>query len=441
MRITVFSVFLILMQIAFVLIYATTTVYAPEGTAQVAVAFPADISGGYSYFNDLHVLVFIGLGMMMSFVYRNSYTAAGMSLLLASFSVLWSILNYAFWQQAVLSLSNFSFLPIGQDTLAAADYAAAAVLVTFGVLMGRVSAAQAVVLAFFEVIVYNILVAIGAKIMVITDIGGSTHVFFFGSLFGLVASGVLAKLSNRVGELALSAPAHTSSTTAMVGTLFSWCFWPSFNSYTASNDVRESHAIVNTYIALCSSTIMAFAVSRLVGSGQDRARVAVLGTVAGGVAMGVGSVMLVRNFGALLIGAFAGASSVIAQQYLTPALNAVGVPDTVGAFSAFGIPGLIGTVVGMITSAAYVSSEYAPFGVLATALTWPELIVNNRGSGTQGAFQLAYLALALGFGLVFGAVGGFLMWLCPALETTYNDAEEWVLEGEVLEADVELQAR
>ena len=46
------------------------------------------------------------------------------------------------------------------------------------------------------------------------------------------------------------------------GTVFLWCFWPSFNSALAQGDV-QSRAVVNTYLSLCASCVVSFAVSAL----------------------------------------------------------------------------------------------------------------------------------------------------------------------------------
>ena len=50
---------------------------------------------------------------------------------------------------------------------------------------------------------------------------------------------------------------------AMVGSLFLWVFWPSFNSG-ALEGVDRHRAVVNTYIALASCCVTTFAVSAFV---------------------------------------------------------------------------------------------------------------------------------------------------------------------------------
>ena len=50
---------------------------------------------------------------------------------------------------------------------------------------------------------------------------------------------------------------------AMIGSLFLWLFWPSFNSGGLDGEDRH-RAVVNTYLALASCCVTAFAVSALV---------------------------------------------------------------------------------------------------------------------------------------------------------------------------------
>ena len=51
---------------------------------------------------------------------------------------------------------------------------------------------------------------------------------------------------------------------SMVGTLFLWVFWPSFNAAVADPEDARHRAILNTYLALVACTITAFVVSQLV---------------------------------------------------------------------------------------------------------------------------------------------------------------------------------
>ena len=98
------------------------------------------------------------------------------------------------------------------------------------------------------------------RLLQASDIGGSMFVHVFGAYFGLAVARVL------YNEEQLASPneasKYNSDMFAMVGTIFLWLFWPSFNSALAVGD-DQHRAVINTYLALCACCITAFAVSSL----------------------------------------------------------------------------------------------------------------------------------------------------------------------------------
>jgi hypothetical protein len=49
----------------------------------------------------------------------------------------------------------------------------------------------------------------------------------------------------------------------MVGTVFLWMFWPSFNAAAALPGEAQHRAVMNTYFSLCASVMAAFSVSAM----------------------------------------------------------------------------------------------------------------------------------------------------------------------------------
>lgn len=47
---------------------------------------------------------------------------------------------------------------------------------------------------------------------------------------------------------------YTSDVFAMVGTIFLWVFWPSFNSALLDDITQQHRAILNTYLSLAAAT-------------------------------------------------------------------------------------------------------------------------------------------------------------------------------------------
>ncbi len=68
------------------------------------------------------------------------------------------------------------------------DFGAAAVIISFGAILGKCSLFQLWVLATIEMVFYTLNESIAMVIFNVKDIGGSMTIHTFGAYFGLVAS-------------------------------------------------------------------------------------------------------------------------------------------------------------------------------------------------------------------------------------------------------------
>ena len=59
------------------------------------------------------------------------------------------------------------------------------------------------------------------------DVGGSTAIHTFGAYFGLSVSFIISRVSKPQGAVETT---YGNIIFAMIGTLFLWMFWPSFNA-------------------------------------------------------------------------------------------------------------------------------------------------------------------------------------------------------------------
>lgn len=101
----------------------------------------------------------------------------------------------------------------------------------------------------------------------------------------------------------------------MKGTVFLWCYWPSFNAGPGDESERYM-AIINTYLSLCGSAVSVYFTSMAVSPDRKLTMAHVQNaTLAGGVAMAATASMPVQPFGALLIGSIAGIASVLGFKY------------------------------------------------------------------------------------------------------------------------------
>ena len=114
----------------------------------------------------------------------------------------------------------------------------------------------------------------------------------FGAAFGLALAwaisdkanqGEMVKIGN--GEDALGTSRH-NGTFAMIGTIFLFCFWPSFNA-ALLDGASAGRTVVNTSLSIAASVTMSFALSKAIHSGRylDMEHIH-NATLPGGVAIG-----------------------------------------------------------------------------------------------------------------------------------------------------------
>jgi ammonium transporter Rh len=111
--------------------------------------------------------------------------------------------------------------------------------------------------------------------------------FVIGAYFGIAVAYMLYKteLTNPESEQREKSVYH-SDVFAMVGTLFLFCFWPSFNAGVAAAGDARLRAVVNTYISIASSVLLTYIVSCALNKEKKFDMVHIQNaTLAGGVGM------------------------------------------------------------------------------------------------------------------------------------------------------------
>jgi ammonium transporter Rh len=95
---------------------------------------------GYFYplYQDVHVMIFVGFGFLMTFVSRYSWSAVGFNFLLSALAIQWSLLTNALFYAA--QRGDWSRAHIDVVHLIHADFAAAALMISFGAVLGKASA-------------------------------------------------------------------------------------------------------------------------------------------------------------------------------------------------------------------------------------------------------------------------------------------------------------
>ncbi|KAJ9578843.1 hypothetical protein L9F63_004947 [Diploptera punctata] len=280
-------------------------------------------------FQDVHVMVFIGFGFLMTFLKKYGFSAIGFNFLIASLNVQWSILCNGFFHHG----HGENKVNINIQSLLSADLATAALLISYGAVLGKTTPIQLVVMGLIETAVFAANEHLGLQVLKVTDSGGSIFVHAFGAYFGLAVSLALGhgKIISQGQKLEKEGSSYTSDTFAMIGTVFLWLFWPSFNAALVEGD-DQHRAVINTYLSLTACCVTAFALSAMVSHENKFDMVHIQNaTLAGGVAIGTSCDMMVHPFGALIVGVLAGTLSIAGYHYLQPfLLRSLKLHDTCG---------------------------------------------------------------------------------------------------------------
>ncbi|XP_052089957.1 ammonium transporter Rh type A-like [Mytilus californianus] len=435
-----FSFLLISCQVIFVIIFGLLAEYEEPAQAKSRKG-KTPVTTMYPMFQDVHVMIFIGFGFLMTFLKRYGYSAIGINLLLASFVIQWALIVRGFIHGNVMQGGKFS---IGLSDMLTADFAAATVLISFGAVLGKTSALQLLIMAVIEVVLSQLNEHIGLELLNVVDVGESMFIHAFGAYFGLAVARVL--YSDNLDEHQNEGTVYHSDLFSMIGTIFLWLYWPSFNGGAASGG-EQYRAVINTYLSLVACTIITFAVSSIVDKNGKLEMVHIQNaTLAGGVAVGATADMPLNPWGALVIGCLAGLLSTIGFRLVTPYLSyKVRLHDTCGVHNLHGMPGVLAGIASAVLASLssyekWGDSVFVIFHGRAPAFNSPEYKHYHNTNSTwepglgrsgveQGGYQMVALIITLAIALVGGTITGFILKLpfCdrPDGDSLFDDRVHW----------------
>mmetsp|Transcript_76906 Transcript_76906/g.168100 ORF Transcript_76906/g.168100 Transcript_76906/m.168100 type:complete len:400 (-) Transcript_76906:604-1803(-) len=348
-----------------------------------------DKSSVYNYYVGVALMMFVGFGYLMTFLKAYGLGAVGFTFFITCLGVQWAIVVEAYMAKAKLTIDFMSLLN--------GNFGVAAVLISFGGLLGKISPLQVCVVTLVELACYcgNKVYVLKqyAEDPVIADCGGTIIIHVFGAYFGLFCCKVLGKPSND----ALNGSSYVSDLFSLVGTVFLWLFWPSFVAGALPPGDGQTKALINTVLALLASGVITFALTPLLESGKKLTMVPIQNaTLAGGVSIGA-TANLVGPFGAVLIGCLAGALST----YGFVKAPLFGDVDTCGINNLHGMPGILGGL----------ASAAVPFFY--------------KDAGTIAAQQATGLGLTLVVAAVTGTLTGYLLKALGSPSEMFTDETFW----------------
>lgn len=147
----------------------------------------SDILQYYAMWQDIHVMIFIGFGFLMTFLKTHSWSSIGFNFLIGCWAIQCVILSYGFWNQAIF-WKTMGKIPIEIKLLIQGDYGAAACLISMGALLGKTTFPQLMIIVTVESIVYSLNRVICIDLLAIHDPSGSMMINVFGAYFGIAAS-------------------------------------------------------------------------------------------------------------------------------------------------------------------------------------------------------------------------------------------------------------
>ncbi|XP_048791323.1 ammonium transporter Rh type A [Lagopus muta] len=361
-------------------------------------------SYSYPYFKDVHVMIFIGFGFLMTFLKKYGFTSVGINMLIAAFGLQWGTL-----MQGFLHRGERGKIQVTIESMINADFSTATALISFGAVLGKTNPVQMLLLTFLEITVFAVNEYLVTEIFKATDIGASMTIHAFGAYFGLAVTLILYRpgLKNKHEN---EESTYHSDIFAMIGTLFLWLFWPSFNSAIA--DLGDKiKIIINTYYALAACAVTTFALSSLLDQRGKFSMVLIQNaTLAGGVAVGTCADLTIHPFVALCIGSIAGIISVLGFHFLTPVLaSKLKIQDTCGVHNLHGLPGILGGIAGIIVTAVQHETKG---GVQLTA-------------GKQAAALGSTIGIALLGGALTGAILKLPIWGQVSDQNCFDDSAYW----------------
>merc|ERR1719240_61669 len=290
----------------------------------------------YDFYVQVAIMMFVGFGYLMTFLKSYGFSAVGLTMFITCVGGQWALLL------ETLMTTGCPF-PTGFEDLLNMNFAVAAVLISFGAVIGKMSPLQLLILTLIEPIFYclnKVYLLKGEHFVDFVDCGGTIIIHVFGAYFGLSC----AYMFGGAKDNELNTNTYVADLFSLVGTVFLWLFWPSFVAGGLPAGEQQTMALINTVMALLASTVTAFALTPMYNANLLTTVPIQNATLAGGVSIGATANFAMGPGGAVLVGIIAGAiSSIGFSRPLIPSSI-----DTCGINSLHGMPGILGGLVSVV---------------------------------------------------------------------------------------------
>ncbi|XP_027561714.1 blood group Rh(CE) polypeptide isoform X2 [Neopelma chrysocephalum] len=280
-------------------------------------------------------MVIFGFGFFLMVLRRYGFSSTGFNLLIIVLGVQFSVLV----EDSLVFFSleaNEGIL----KSIAKAFISMTAVVISTGAVLGKTNLMQLIVMTLVELIVFYVSRWINRRYLEIGDHLSLMHVHLFGAYFGLAVTSCFPEPSPRLDK---NRSTPKSDLFSMLGCVFLWVFWPSFNSLLTQSGRK---AALNTYFALAVSAVTAFMLSALTSKdGKFRMTHIHSAALAGGVIVSFTAEVISHPWIAMILGLLGSAITILGSHCLQRCLNPpLKIHDTSGVHFTFGLPAVLGAL-------------------------------------------------------------------------------------------------
>uniref|UniRef100_I3MLE1 Blood group Rh(D) polypeptide n=1 Tax=Ictidomys tridecemlineatus TaxID=43179 RepID=I3MLE1_ICTTR len=358
--------------------------------------------GTYQVFQEFIIMAVLGLGFLNASLQKQGWSSVAFSLFMLVLAVQWAILTDSFTDW-LLSRK----VPNKLTSIYPASMSAITVLISAGMVLGKANLVQLTVMTLLEVTAIGIMRTVGSTFFQLDHHMDILFFPTFAAYFGVIVARCLAKPLPKGWEKKTQM-ATPSSLFGMLGTLFLWIFWPSFNSAPLNLLEEKRTALLNTYFALAVSAVTATSVSALA---HPHGKINLLhvhnAVLAGGVASSAPAYLISSPWIAMVLGLLAGLISIGGAKCLV-------TQDFSGVHYTFGLPGLLGVATYIMLLLWNSSSK-----------VWVPR-TGNQMLTMMGAFSFAVL-MSLASGLLTGLLLRLKIWKAPHEAKYFEDQTFWEL--------------
>ena len=373
-------------------------------------------------FKDINIMVFIGFGMFHTLLKRYSWTSISINMMAIAFSfqiglftnLLWANAFREKWQKGVLNFESFIKSIFNSCTT----------LVSLGCVLGKLSSTQYIIMIIIETIMSSLNFQLCDVKLEAIDVGGAIYIHTFGTIFGLAIYMVLfckKKMKSKIIDFNhFNNSNYFSNITSIIGVLFLWFYFPSFNSGLVLSDNARYRSSINTYFSLCGSTVASFMTSALFHKGRFVFEHILFGCFSGGVIISGCCSVCIDHWAALLIGFLCGGICVTFLSKLKPYFLKWGFFDIYNIICVHGVPGILGALI----TAMMIGDINKR---VDNNLDYHYILLNDmdRENNIQAGIQIGAIFITLGLSFVSGIATGYLMKVstCGKINNYFTDSE------------------